>query len=142
MSNYRKYIDFIDDAKKTLINISEIMEKKDDFGIRKIVISEIRKILKGKITYRQLMCDKDELGVLSEQAKRTHQERYDRKPRGVCKRCHCKIAPYQELYVDKQGGVYCSMSCIMKEAAFERICPNDGKYNKFVKQSIVNNQRG
>lgn len=142
MSNYREYIDNIEDAKRALMHISNIMEKKDDFGIRKIVIREIRKILKGKITYRQLMRDEDELGMLSEQAKRTHQKRYDRKPRGVCKRCHRQIAPYEELYVDKQGGVYCSMICAIKEADFERICPNDSEYNKFVKQSIVNCQRG
>lgn len=88
------------------------------------------------------MRDEDELGVLSDQAIKTHRERYDKKPRAVCKLCYRKIEPNEALYVDKQGDVYCSEYCLNKRVKGRRITPDDADYNKFVKQSIMDIPRG
>lgn len=41
MSFYITYIDTIEDAKRALIRISEIMEKKEDFGIQKYLFAKL-----------------------------------------------------------------------------------------------------
>ena len=142
MSNYSNYIMAIRDARNALIFVANFMKEKDNFGIQKTFIREIKKVIKGKIGLYELNKNKDELGVRSDKAQKIHSERYRKKPRAICKRCQCKIGPTEPLFVNRQGGVYCSISCAMYDFNYRRIEASEAEYNRFVKQSIMDSPRG